>query len=80
MLVGLALVTTVLRCWVRLFVEHRRLTLPDYLVWGGWLATMGWFACSAIALNVQVEHPLVEPDLTTDSTLYLKVRIMSQTK
>jgi hypothetical protein len=73
-LLGLALVTTVLRCWVRLGLEKRRLTFPDYLVWCGWLCTLGWVICSAISLHIQIDHPLVEPDLTTDSVAYLVVR------
>jgi hypothetical protein len=71
--VGLALVVTVLRCWIRLGLERRSLTLPDYLIWAGWLCTLGWFTCSIIALRLQLDHPLVEPDLTTDSVKYLEV-------
>jgi hypothetical protein len=71
--VGLALATTLLRCWVRIGVEKRSLTLPDYLVWCGWLCTLGWFICSVVALRIQIDHPLVEPDLTTDSVNYLVV-------
>lgn len=63
-----------MRCWVRLHVERKKnLTLPDYCVWGGWLFTFGWFVCSVIALNLQLTHPLQDPDLTTDSVVYLKV-------
>jgi hypothetical protein len=63
-----------LRSWVRLGVENRSLTLPDYLVWGGWLCNLGWFICSIVSLENQIRHPLVEPDLTTDSVAYLVVR------
>jgi hypothetical protein len=73
LLVFLALIVTLLRCWVRLGVEKRKLTLPDYLVWGGWLCTLGWYICSIIALRIQIDHPLVVPDLTTDSQEYLIV-------
>jgi hypothetical protein len=77
-LLSLALVIMLMRCWVRLRIEHRKnLTLPDYLVWGGWLFTLGWTACSVVALNVQLTHPLEEPDLTTDSVRYL---VVSNTK
>lgn len=72
-LLGLAFAVTVLRCWVRLFLEHRNLTNPDYLVWAGWFCTLGWVVCSVVALHLQIDHPLVEPDLTTDSIQYLKV-------
>jgi hypothetical protein len=72
----LTLVVTLLRSWVRLGVEKRNLTLPDYLVWGGWLCVLGWFICSIVSLQNQVHHPLVEPDLTTDSVTYLVVRAM----
>ncbi|OAF99249.1 uncharacterized protein CC84DRAFT_1222950 [Paraphaeosphaeria sporulosa] len=72
-LLSLSLVIQLLRCWIRLWVERRKsLTLPDYLVWGGWFFTLGWFVCSAVALNIQLTHPLVEPDLTTDSVEYLR--------
>jgi hypothetical protein len=66
-------VITLLRYWVRLGVEKRSLTFPDYLVWGGWLCTLGWFICSIVALRIQIDHPLVEPDLTTESVAYLVV-------
>jgi hypothetical protein len=71
-LVGLALAVTVLRCWVRIRVEHRGLTLPDYLVWGGWACALGWVVCSIKALYLEIDHPLAE-DMTTDSVDYLKV-------
>lgn len=58
-------------------MERRRLTLPDYLVWGGWVCTLGWVACSIRALNLQIKHPLAE-DLTTDSEDYLKVRGLNE--
>jgi hypothetical protein len=73
LLITLAFMVIVLRCWIRLYLEHRKLNLPDYLVWGGWLCSLGWFICSVIALHIQIDHPLVEPDLTTDSIEYLKV-------
>jgi hypothetical protein len=73
LLVILAFIVTLLRCWIRLGVEKRKLTLPDYLVWGGWLFTLGWYTCSIVALRIQIDHPLVLPDLTTDSQGYLIV-------
>jgi hypothetical protein len=41
----------------------------------GWFCTLGWFACSVAALRLQVDHPLVQPELITDSVEYLKVRM-----
>lgn len=73
MLVGITFAVTVLRCYIRIFIERRTLTLPDWLVWGGWLSTLGFCIGSSISLNIQIEHPLVEPDLVTDSVAYLKV-------
>jgi hypothetical protein len=73
-LVAIALAITVLRCYIRIFVERRTLTLPDYLVWGAWISTLGFCIGSVVALKLQLAHPLVEPDLLTDSTAYLKVR------
>jgi hypothetical protein len=71
-LVGLALAVTILRCWIRLHVEQRLLTIADYLVWGGWICALGWFACSTKALYILVDHPLNE-EAITDSVDYLKV-------
>jgi len=71
-LLGLALVITSLRTWIRLYTEHRRLTLADYLVWGGWVCVVGWVACSIRALYLQVDDPLDE-DAKSDSEIYLKV-------
>lgn len=73
MLVALALAITVLRCYIRVFLERRKLTLPDYLVWGAWFSTLGFTVGSVVALNIQLSHPLVEPELVTDSVGYLKV-------
>ncbi|KAF3007505.1 hypothetical protein E8E13_005560 [Curvularia kusanoi] len=67
-----ALVVTLLRCYIRIFLERRTLTLPDWLVWGGWFGTLGFGVGSIVALNIQRSHPLVEPDLVTDSKAYLK--------
>jgi hypothetical protein len=70
-LVALALLVTVVRCWVRLRLERRKLTMPDYLVWGAWLCSLGWFVCSATALHINIKRPLV--DQNTDSVAYLVV-------
>jgi hypothetical protein len=53
-------------------LERRSLTIPDYLVIGAWFSTLGFFVGSVVALHIQTEHPLVEPDLLTDSVAYLK--------
>lgn len=74
-LLAIALAITILRCYIRIFLERRKLTVPDYLVWGGWFSTLGFTIGSAIALKIQIEHPLIEPDLLTDSVAYLKVYI-----
>jgi hypothetical protein len=57
-------------------IERRTLTLPDYLVWCGWLCTVGWVACSVTALYIQRAHPLQGPDLMSDSVQYLTVSVM----
>jgi len=54
-------------------MEHRSLTLPDYLVWGGFICALGWFACSTRALYILIDHPLDE-ETRSDSVEYLKVR------
>lgn len=66
-----------MRSCVRLYIERRRFTLPDYLVWAGWLCSLGWFICSFLALRLQINHPLAEPDQATDSVDYLVVREIS---
>jgi hypothetical protein len=77
-LVSIALAMTILRCWIRLRFERRKLTLPDYIVWGGFVFTLAWFLCSAIALHIQVDHPLEEQNgYMTDSVPYLVVRVIS---
>ncbi|KAF2877700.1 hypothetical protein BDV95DRAFT_155473 [Massariosphaeria phaeospora] len=76
LLLGVALAVSVLRCFIRIKLEHRALTLPDYLVWGGWVCTAGWVACSIKSLSIQIDHPLDE-DLLTDSVDYLKTVFLS---
>jgi hypothetical protein len=73
----LALITTLLRFWVRIGIEKRRLNIPDCLVFAGWLCSLGWVICSIVALRIQIDHPLLEPDLTTDQVSYL---VVSQTR
>jgi hypothetical protein len=76
-LVGIALVATVLRCWIRLRLERRKLTLPDYIVWGAFLLTLAWFVCSAIGLHLEMHHPLTEENrYMTDSVPYLVVCVV----
>ena len=77
-LVAIALAITALRCYIRMFMERRTLTVPDYLVWGAWLSTLGFCIGSIIALNIQLAHPLIEPDLLTDSVAYMKVSLLSK--
>jgi hypothetical protein len=75
-LVVLTLVVVALRSWVRLRIENRkRLTLSDYFVWIGWFATLGWFICAVVSLNIQRSHPLKAPYTGTDSVAYLKVGV-----
>ncbi|EOA83731.1 hypothetical protein ACJQWK_00752 [Exserohilum turcicum] len=71
LLLGLAFVVTCLRCWVRMRLENRKLTVVDYLVWGGWLCTLGWFTCSTKSLYILIDHPLDE-ETRSDSVDYLK--------
>jgi hypothetical protein len=70
----LALLVTILRGWVRLGLEQRALTAPDYLVWCGWMFILGWFICSIKALNLATDHPVESATGYTDSVEYLKVR------
>lgn len=53
-------------------LENRKLTVVDYLVWGGWLCTLGWFTCSTKSLYILIDHPLDE-ETRSDSVDYLKV-------
>jgi len=70
-LLALALIVTILRFYLRSAVEHRELTLADWLVWGGWFCTLGWVACSWNALVILKTHPLDE-ETKSDSVDYLK--------
>ncbi|CAE7175526.1 hypothetical protein PTNB73_02838 [Pyrenophora teres f. teres] len=71
LLLALALGVTTLRFWLRSSVERRKLTLADYLVWGGWFCALGWVACSSKALVILIDHPLDE-ETRSDSIDYLK--------
>jgi len=73
-LLGLSLLVTILRCWVRLRLERRALMISDYLIWGGWCFSVGWAVCSIKTLNIQIDHPLDPEQMTSDSVDYLKVR------
>ncbi|USP74694.1 hypothetical protein yc1106_01968 [Curvularia clavata] len=70
-LVAIAFAVTLMRCWIRVFLEHRKLTHIDWLVWGGFFCTLGWFICSTRALFILVDHPLDE-ETRSDSVDYLK--------
>ncbi|KAK2470379.1 hypothetical protein H9L39_18076, partial [Fusarium oxysporum f. sp. albedinis] len=72
----LALPVTILRGWVRFCLEHRAFTTPDYLVWCGWMFTLGWFACSIRALNLGIDHPVDPVTGATDSVEYLKFDLL----
>ncbi|PQE24367.1 hypothetical protein CJF31_00002637 [Rutstroemia sp. NJR-2017a BVV2] len=74
-LIFIAFLVTLLRTWIRIRLEHRELTLADYLVWGGWICALGWMSCSIKALYLQIDHPLV--DFKTDSVVYLKTVFVS---
>jgi hypothetical protein len=71
-LLALTLSITLLRCFVRLRIEARALTLSDYLVWVGCISTVAFVICQGIALNAARTHPLVD-DTYIDSVVYLKV-------
>lgn len=77
LLLGLAFGVTCMRCWIRVRLEERGLTLVDWLVWGGWLCALGWFSCSTKALYILIDHPLDE-ETRSDSVDYLKVRAKYQ--
>ncbi|KAL6703043.1 hypothetical protein ACN47E_010250 [Coniothyrium glycines] len=78
LLLAIALIVTVLRCWVRIRISCRSLVLADYLVWCGWACTAGWFICSIKALRLQIDHPLHGEDLVTDSADYLTTVFVAQ--
>lgn len=71
--ISLALSITLLRCWVRLGIEHRALTISDYFIWAGWSFALGWFICSIIALRILIHSPPIDARLSVESVAYLKV-------
>ncbi|KAF2131274.1 hypothetical protein P153DRAFT_383387 [Dothidotthia symphoricarpi CBS 119687] len=73
LLLGLTFVVVGLRCWIRLRLERRTLTLADYFVFGGLICVVGWVVCSIKALHLQIDFPLEGEELVTNSVDYLKV-------
>jgi len=73
-LLGISLLVTILRCWVRLRLERQALMISDYFIWGGWCFSVGWTMCSIKTLDIQIDHPLDPEFRTSDSVDYLKVR------
>ncbi|CAD0114990.1 unnamed protein product, partial [Aureobasidium uvarum] len=71
LLLTLTLSITLLRCFVRLRIEARALTLSDYLIWAGCVFAVAFVICQGIALNAARTHPLIESTYI-DSVLYLK--------
>lgn len=78
-LVTITFVITFMRCWIRVRLENRKLTHIDWLVWGGWFCTLGWFICSTRALFIVMDHPLDE-ETRSDSVDYLKACLHDRVK
>ncbi|KAL9561407.1 hypothetical protein ACKAV7_014762 [Fusarium commune] len=77
-LLGLALVVIILRCWARLWFERATLTISEYFAWVGWIFSLGWFICSTVALRILIKHPAVGPRLVVNNLDYLKTVFVAE--
>lgn len=73
MLLILALVVLVLRCWANYLMKQALFSVPDILAWLGWVFSLGWFICSTLALRILIDNPAVGSELIVNSVEYLKV-------
>ncbi|KAF4946978.1 hypothetical protein FSARC_14072 [Fusarium sarcochroum] len=78
LLLVLALVVLILRCWARILLKQSLLNLSDLFAWLGWLFTLGWFICSTLALRILIDTPAVGTELTVNSVAYLKIVFAAQ--
>ncbi|KAF4461190.1 hypothetical protein FALBO_12016 [Fusarium albosuccineum] len=78
LLLGLALLVIILRCWARLRFERARLTISEYFAWVGWLFSLGWFICSTIALQILIKHPAIGERLLVNNVEYLKTVFVAE--
>ncbi|KAJ4246031.1 hypothetical protein NW762_013776 [Fusarium torreyae] len=78
LLLVLALIVLILRCWARILLKQSLLNLSDFFAWLGWLFTLGWFICSTLALRILIDTPAVGTELTVNSVAYLKIVFVAQ--
>ncbi|KAI8395773.1 hypothetical protein FOFC_21303, partial [Fusarium oxysporum] len=74
----LALVVLVLRCWANYLMKQALFSVPDILAWLGWVFSLGWFICSTLALRILIDNPAVGSELIVNSVEYLKLHRKQQ--
>ncbi|KAG4282373.1 hypothetical protein FPRO06_09046 [Fusarium proliferatum] len=71
-LLVLALVVLILRCWANFLMKQALFSLPDIFAWLGWVFSLGWFICSTLALRILIDNPAIGSELVVNSVEYLK--------
>ncbi|RKK09437.1 hypothetical protein BFJ66_g8674 [Fusarium oxysporum f. sp. cepae] len=74
----LALVVLVLRCWANYLMKQALFSVPDILAWLGWVFSLGWFICSTLALRILIDNPAVGSELIVNSVEYLKIVLVAE--
>ncbi|EEU37339.1 uncharacterized protein NECHADRAFT_97074 [Fusarium vanettenii 77-13-4] len=77
-LLVLALVVLLLRCWANYLMKQSLLSVPDIFAWLGWVFSLGWFVCSTLALRILIENPAVGSELVVNSVEYLKIVLVAE--
>ncbi|KAF4339922.1 hypothetical protein FBEOM_6146 [Fusarium beomiforme] len=77
-LLVLALIVLLLRCWANYLLKRSLLNLSDLFAWLGWVFSLGWFICSTRALRILIDNPAVGSELVVDSVEYLKTVLVAE--
>ncbi|KAI5460711.1 hypothetical protein BGZ63DRAFT_249979 [Mariannaea sp. PMI_226] len=77
-LLVLALIVLMLRCWARFLLKQSMVSTPDIFAWLGWLFTLGWFICSTLALRILINTPAIGDELVVNSVSYLKIVLAAE--
>ncbi|CVK97771.1 uncharacterized protein FPRO_11256 [Fusarium proliferatum ET1] len=77
-LLVLALVVLILRCWANFLMKQALFSLPDIFAWLGWVFSLGWFICSTLALRILIDNPAIGSELVVNSVEYLKIVLVAE--